>query len=61
MTASLPSKTRSGDVAAVSQFIKGQIHVAQKGDVEMRIFELEDVIALLRSKVKPAGGHLAWS
>ena len=27
----------------------------------MRIFELEDVIALLRSKVKRAGGQVAWS
>ena len=27
----------------------------------MRIFELEDVIGLLRSKVKRAGGQVAWS
>ena len=29
--------------------------------VAMRIFELKDVIALLRSKVKRAGGQAAWS
>ena len=27
----------------------------------MRIFELDDVIFLLRSKVKRAGGQVAWS
>ena len=27
----------------------------------MRIFELEDVIPLLRSKVKRGGGQVAWS
>ena len=47
--------------ATVSVSAHVEIHVAKKDDIEMHIFELEDIITLLRSKVKRAGGQVAWS